>query len=202
MKAIYKQHQGFEHLSSLSMLNYTSNLPPPKSTNEVDDTSTKKYAHCKYYQFNDEDSSGRKYLKEKLNLYSDEDGNSSGTSARRQEPACEKENYSICINGAQLNKYENMKTGNTHELPTGKEWSSKSVTPQYHKPKTQKIVINRSANKSAKNATRSKHKCKKVSASVSTVESKCNTRTNANSSRHRVAEKEGAGGDGFRAEIS
>lgn len=60
MKAIYKQHQGFEHLQ-----NY--NLQPGHIN--IDDTSTKKYPNNKYFQFNDEDSSGRKYLKEKLNLY-------------------------------------------------------------------------------------------------------------------------------------
>jgi hypothetical protein len=72
MKALYKKHQGFEHLTNnTTSLNYTTHLPTNKNLPELDDTSTKKYPNNKYYQFNDEDSSGRKYLKEKLNLYSD-----------------------------------------------------------------------------------------------------------------------------------
>jgi hypothetical protein len=59
MKAVYKQHQGFEHLSSI----ISAEARPG-----AEDTSTKKYPNNKYFQFDDEDSSGRKYLKEKLNL--------------------------------------------------------------------------------------------------------------------------------------
>jgi hypothetical protein len=63
MKAIYKQHRGFEHMGSVLQTSVNNDRI------EVgDDTSTKKYPNNKYYQFNDEESSGRKYLKEKLNL--------------------------------------------------------------------------------------------------------------------------------------
>lgn len=60
MKATYKTHKGFEHIN-----NYLQNT----TGYEFENTSTKKYPNNKYFQFNDEDSSGRKYLKEKLNLY-------------------------------------------------------------------------------------------------------------------------------------
>ena len=60
MKATYKTHKGFEHIN-----NYLQN---DTTGYEFENTSTKKYPNNKYFQFNDEDSSGRKYLKEKLNL--------------------------------------------------------------------------------------------------------------------------------------
>lgn len=33
-----------------------------------EETSMKKYPYTKYYQFEDEDSSGRKFIRDKLNL--------------------------------------------------------------------------------------------------------------------------------------
>lgn len=44
MRAIYKQHQGFEHLQNYNL---------PAGHINIDDTSTKKYPNNKYFQFND-----------------------------------------------------------------------------------------------------------------------------------------------------
>lgn len=73
MKAIYKHHVGFEHLNAIhpsfnsaysAQNKHTASfLQVPHNNYEMEDTSTKKYPNNKYYQFNDEDSSGRKYLK-------------------------------------------------------------------------------------------------------------------------------------------
>lgn len=56
----------------MSNANPYVSMGPRSKANDVEETSSKKYPHTKYYQFQDEDSSGRKYIKDTLHLWTND----------------------------------------------------------------------------------------------------------------------------------